>query len=142
MAATTGTSGFGTLLKAGNGATSETFTTIAEVRNIGGPNITLELLEATHMESPTGFREWLPSFKDGGEVPFEVNFLPANSGHKAITTDIANRTRRNFKIVWPNTAATTWSFSGYYTQFQPSAGVGDMLSASITIKITGSVTIS
>ena len=142
MSATIGTSGFGTLLKAGNGATSEVFTSIAEVKTISGPKITLEMLEATHMESPSGFREWLPSFKDGGEVTFGVNFLPASTSHKAITTDMAARTKRNFKVVWPNTAPTTWSFSGYYTQFEPTAGVGDMLSAQVTIRVTGAVTIS
>lgn len=142
MAATVGTSGFGTLFKAGNGATTESFSTIAEVKSISGPKISLEMLEATHMESPSGFREWLPSFKDGGEVSLQLNFLPSNSGHKAITTDMAARTKRNFKIVWPNAAPTTWSFSGYYTAFEPSAGVSDMLAAAVTVRLTGSVTIS
>ena len=142
MSATTGTSGFGTLLKIGNGATSEVFTTIAEVKTISGPNITTEMLEATHMESPSGFREWLPSFKDAGEVSFEVNFLPSSTSHKGLTTDQAARTKRNFKLVFPNTAATTWSFSAYITGFQPSAGVGDMLAAAITLRVTGAVTIS
>lgn len=142
MAATTGTSGFGTLFKVGDGATSEVFTAVAEVKSIGGPNLTMEMLEATHMESPSGFREWLPSFKDAGEVTLELNFLPSSTSHKGLTTDMAARTKRNCKITWPNTAATIWSFSAYVTAFQPSAGVGDMLSANVTFRITGAVTIS
>ena len=142
MAATIGTSGFGTLLKAGNGASSETFATIAEVKNIKGPAITLEMLDATHMESPNGFREWLPSFKDSGEVTFTLNFLPASTGHKAITTDLYARTKRNFQLVFPNTGATRWSFAGYYVNFAANAGISEILTADVTIRVTGGVTIS
>lgn len=142
MAATTGTTGFGTLFKIGNGATSEVFTSIAEVKSIAGPNMSLQLVEATHMESPSGFQEWLPSFKDAGDVSLVLNFLPASTGHKGLTTDFAARTKRNFKIVFPNTAGTTWSFSGYISAFAPNASIGDMLSAAVTIRITGAVTIS
>lgn len=142
MAATVGSSGFGTLLKRGSGATVETFTTVAEVKTISGPSLSMETIDATHMESPSGYREWLPSFKDGGEVTFDLNFLPATAAQTGITTDFAARTKRNWKIVWPNTAGTTWSFSGYITGFTPSAAVGDILAASATIKVTGAVTIS
>lgn len=142
MAATVGVSGFGTLLKAGNGATVETFTTIAEIKNIKGPAITLEMLDATHMESPNGFREWLPSFKDSGEVTFTCNFLASTSGHKAMTTDLYARTKRNFQLVFPNTAATRWSFSGYYVNFAASAGISEILTADVTIRVTAGVTIS
>jgi len=142
MGITQGTSGFGTLIKIGNAASTEVFTAIAEVKSISGPNLAREMLEATHMESPSGYREYLPSFKDAGEVSLEVNFLPGDTGQKALVTDYNNGTRRNFKIVWPNTAGTTWSFSAYITGFQPSAAVGDMLSASVTLKVTGNVTLS
>lgn len=142
MAATAGTSGFGTLLKIGNGATVEVFTTIAEVRNISGPGLSLETIEATHMESPSGYREYLPSFKEPGEVSFDLNFLPSNTQHKGLKADMDARTKRNFKLVWPNTAGTTWSFSGYITSFQPTAGIDEVLTASCTIKVTGSVSVS
>ncbi len=142
MAATVGTSGFGTLLKAGDGASSETFAAIAEVKSITGPSLSLETLDATHMESPSNYREVLPSFKSAGEVTFEVNFLPATSGQTVVTTDFEARTKRNFQLVFPDTGTTTWSFAGYYTGFTPSAAVDDMLSASITITVDGAVTIS
>lgn len=142
MAATVGSSGFGTLLKRGNGATTETFTTVAEVKSISGPSLSMETIDATHMESPNNYREWLPSFLDGGEVSFDLNFLPATAAQTGLTTDFAARTKRNWKIYWPNSGATKWSFSGYITGFTPSAATGDILAASCTIKVTGGVTIS
>lgn len=143
MAATNGTSGFGTLLKVGNGGSpTETFAAIAEVKSISGPQISMEFIDATHMESPSGYREVLPSFKDGGEVSFDVNFLPANSTQTGLTTDFENQTLRNFKIVWPDAAPTTWAFSAYITGFQPNASIDDVLSASVTLKISGAVDFS
>ncbi len=137
MGATAGTSGFGTLFKRGNGASSELFSSVAEVKSISGPNLSMETIDATHMESPTGFREMLPSFKSGGEVTVELNFLPGASNHQNLLTDFSNRTLRNFQIVWPTTPAVTWGFSGYITAFAPNVAVDDILSASMTVTISG-----
>jgi hypothetical protein len=142
MAATVATSGFGTLFKAGNGASTEVFTTIAEVKSISGPSISVETLDATHMQSLNNYREMLPSFISGGEITLELNFLPATSAQKCITTDLAARTKRHFQIVWTNTAGTKWSFSGYYTGFTPNAAIDGVLSASVTITVTAGITIS
>ncbi|TXH19321.1 MAG: outer capsid protein Hoc [Hyphomicrobiaceae bacterium] len=142
MSATEGTSGFGTLLKRGNGATVEVFTTVAEVKSISGPGLSMETIDATHMESPNAFRELLPSFKNAGEVTLEMNFLPANANQQGLITDFQNRTKRNWKLVFPDTATTTWSFSGYITGFSPSAAVDSILTASATIAVTGDVDIS
>lgn len=142
MAATEGTSGFGTLLKRGNGATVEVFTTVAEVKSISGPGLSMETIDATHMESPNAFRELLPSFKSAGEVTLEMNFLPANANQQGFVTDFQNRTKRNWKLVFPDTATTTWSFAGYITGFAPSAAVDSILTASATIAVTGDVDIS
>lgn len=142
MAATQGTTGFGTLLKIGNGATVEVFTTIAEVRNISGPGLTLNVTDATHMQSPAPYEEILPTIISAGEVTFDVNFLPANTQHKALKTDMENRTKRNFQLVFPNTGATKWSFAGYIVKYQPSAQVTSVLSASIAIRISAGVVVS
>lgn len=142
MAATTGTSGFGTLLKRGDGATSETFTTIAEVTNISGPSESLETIDATHMESPNSYREYIPSLLDSGEVSLDLNFLPGNTSQTGLRTDMQNRTRRNFEMVFTDSGTSKYSFSAYVTGFEVSAQIDDKLSASATLKVTGPVTLS
>lgn len=142
MGVTQGTSGWGTLLKRGDGATAEVFTTVAEIKSISGPNMSMETLDATHMESPNAFRELLPSFKSGGEVSLEMNFLPADANQQGFVEDFQDRALRNWKLVFPDTATTTWSFSGYITAFSPSAAVDSILAASATIMVTGDVSIS
>lgn len=142
MGVSQATSGFGVLFKAGNGSSSETFTTIAEVKSISGPALSLEIIDVTHMESPSLYREKLPSFKDAGEVTLEVNFLPGHATQQAVITDFEARTKRNFQIIWTDSGATAWEFSGYYTGFAPSAGIDDAMTATITITVTGGITIS
>jgi len=138
MAATIGTSGFGTLLQVGDGASpTEVFSTIAEVTGLSGPSLSLETIDATHMESPNNFRELIPSLKSAGEVSFDLNFLPGESSQQGLTTDYLNRTLRNFRIVWTDTGTTTWGFSAYITSFEPSAAIDDKLSASVTLTISG-----
>lgn len=121
---------------------TEVFTTISEVVNISLNGRSLELIDATHMESPNTHREYIASLLDSGEVQLDLNFLPGTAAQSGLETDRTNRTKRNFQLVWTNSPATTYSFSGYVTGFDASAAIDDKLSASATIKITGPITIS
>ena len=126
---------------ASGSAGTEIFTTIAEITNISGPEESLELIDATHMESPNAFREYIPSLLDGGELQLDLNFLPANANQQGLRDDLRNRTRRNFRVVWPDAGTTTYAMSGYVTSFSPSAQIDDKLSASATVKVTGPITV-
>lgn len=142
---TTPVAAFGTFLKIGDGGGTEVFTTIAMVLDIDGPSMSAEVIEATSHSSPGAWREFIPSFLDGGEVSFDVNWIPTAATHNAstgLTRDFKNRTKRNFQIVFPDGGAgTTWAFSAYVTGVSPSAPVGDKLTASFTLKITGQPTL-
>jgi hypothetical protein len=121
---------------------TEVFTTVAEVTGIGGPGGSLELIDATHMESPNAFREYIASLCDSGELSLDFNFLPGNTGQRGIRTDMVNRVRRNWQLVWTDSPATTWAFGAFVTGFEPSAAIDDKLSASATLKVTGPITVT
>lgn len=137
MSTTQGTSGFGTLLKIGDGGGTEVFTAIAEVKSISGPSLSLETIDATHMSSPSGHREILPSFKNAGEVSFDVNFLPGVGTQASLFTDWTNRTLRNFQLAFPDGNSTVWSFAAYVTNLSVNAPMDDVLGASVTLSISG-----
>lgn len=126
----------------GGSAGGETFTTVAEVTGLGGPSEALELIDATHMESPSGYREYIPSLKDSGEISVDLNFLPADTNQGGLRDDLVARELRNWQLVWTDTGGTTYSFSGYVTAVEPKASIDDKLSASATIKVTGPITVS
>lgn len=116
---------------------TEVFTTIAEVKTISGPNMSASVIDVTNMDSQDNTREFITSLIDPGELSFTLNFLPGNTQHQDIITDMQERNRINYQLVWTDTAGTTWSFQGIVTSFQPSSATEDALTASVTIKVTG-----
>lgn len=142
---TLGTSAFGTLLKIGDGATSEAFTTIAEVVTITGPSLAMDPLEMTNHDSPGQWEEHIGGTLRSGEVTFDINYIPAAATHDASTgllNDYENRTVRNFQLVFTDAGTTTWAFSAFVTGFEPSAPFDDKLAASVTLKLTGQPTLA
>jgi hypothetical protein len=141
--ATAAVSGFGTLMQRGDGGSPEVFSTIAEVRSIGALNLTIEMIDATNHSSTGGYRELLPSFKDAGEITFDMNFLPSDPSQSpaaGLILDYNNKTKRNYRIQFPNIAATKVIAAGYITGFNITAPIDDRLAAAVTIKITGEPT--
>lgn len=141
---TSALSSFGTLLKIGNAATPEVFTTIAEVRDISGPSFALGTEEVTSHDS-AGWREFIPTLTEAGEVTFDINFIGgATQGFgTGLYDDMVDKTKRNFQLVLPTGVGAsndTGAFAAYVTGFELSAPVEGVLSASITLQITGAVT--
>ena len=53
-----------------------TYTTIAEVKDISGPETSVDVVEVTNQDSPDNFEEIIPTLKRGGTTSFDVNFVP------------------------------------------------------------------
>ena len=140
-----GISAFGTLLKIGDGAVAESFTTIAEVYDISGPSFALDPIEVTHHTSTDGWREFVGGLLDGGEVTFSINFAPAGATHSyssGLIEDMVDRTVRNFQLIFPDVGATEWEFAALVTAFEPKEPIDDRLSADVTLKISGKPTLA
>jgi predicted secreted protein len=135
---------YGTLIKRGDGGAPEVFTTIAEVKSISGPNMSSDVIDVTtHSSASSGpWREKIASLIDPGELSFDINLIPADTAHINLRNDFVNRTKRNFKIVFPDVGATTWTIEGIITSYEVEAPTDDVLSASITITITKAPTFS
>lgn len=119
---------------------AEIFATIAEIRDITLDGRTLELIDATHMESPDASREYIPSLKDSGTIGFTGNYLPGSASQQILETRRAARTRNNYRVIWTNTDGdNTDTFAGYVVAYNPSANIEDKLSFSGSIKITSSI---
>lgn len=146
MTESAGISSFGTLLKIGDGATpTEVFTTIAEVKDISGPSLKLNTDELTNHGSPGGWKEKVGTLLEAGDLSFDLNFVPTHATHNPTTGLIADqtaRTKRNFQLVFPDTASTTWAFTALVTEFEPAEPVEGVLKASVTLEITGQPTLA
>jgi predicted secreted protein len=128
----------GTLLKIGDGGTTEVFTTIAKIKDIGGPTLTRGTHDASTQTTDWG--EVVPGIKMGGQVTFDINLIPTDGTHNQSTgllKDFVDGTKRNFQLVFPDPGSTTWQFAGYIVNYEPDAPVDGLLTASITLEITG-----
>ena len=134
-------SGYGTMLKMGDGAEPEVHTTIAEVKDISGPGYETGTHDVTNQSSPGAVREFIAGLIDAGEVTFDVNWLPGNATHDASTGLLAAqlaRALKSFQLVWPQfTPNEQCAFDALVTGFEVSSPVDDPLSASITLKVSG-----
>jgi hypothetical protein len=141
---TSAISSFGTLVKKGDGGSPESFTTIAELLDIEGPEMELDTEEVTSHSSTDGWAEYIGTILDAGEVSFEVNYVPTNATHNATTgliKDMTARTKRNFTLVFPDSGNTTWSFTALVTSVGPTAPVRGALRGKIGLKLTGKPTL-
>ena len=134
-------SSYGTLLKIGDGGGTEVFTTIGEVRDISGPALNVGTEEVTAHDG-NGWREFIATLKEIGEISFEINFnAAATQGFSSgLYNDASNKTKRNFQIVIPTTSAKTGSFTAIVTKFELTEPVEGVLRASITLQGTGALT--
>lgn len=144
--ATGATSGYGVKLKRGAGdGPPETFTDVAEVINIEGPGLKLNLADATNQDSTGRWNEFVPTLLEGGEINVDLNFKPGNAtqGYSSgVIGDMVNRTLRNFKVVFSDSGATGWVLPCYVTGFTPGALINDKLSAKVVLTVSGEPTLA
>jgi hypothetical protein len=142
---------YGTLLKrstADAGAATPAYVTLGEVKSISGPSTEVSTIDVTtHSSAADGnFREFIPSLIDGGTIEAELNWVPGDTSHVALWEDLNDRVKRDFQIITiPSAEATPEhaeiTFTGYVTAFPMEFPTDDVQSATLTIKISGAVTI-
>ena len=130
-------SAYGTALKCGT-------VEIAQVTSISGPGISLDTVDVTEHDGD-GWEEVVPTILRSGEVTLEIAYDPAAATHKnasgGLLFDLAQRAKSAYTLTFPTTPAASWTFNAYVTGFEPSAPVDGALTASVTLKITGVVTL-
>ena len=150
MAATTGFTSIGALLKLGDAASPETFNEIGNTTSFT-LNQTADQIDATHLSSTSGYREFKQGYK-AATVTFEGHFDPDNTTQDDAVGIIAAfnaGTARNFKAdfsaadnngVGKPSTDPVCSFSGVVTEFTVNAPTGDMVTYSGTISMSSSPT--
>lgn len=139
------TSSFGLQLKIGNGGSSETFSTIAEVLDFKGLNLKLNTKEVTNHSSTDGWKEHIGTLLEIGPVTFDVNWLPADSTHSysaGLLKDLVDKTKRNFQMIIPAATPVTWSFTALVVSFDPVLPVDGQLRGTVTLQGTGKPTLA
>ena len=114
---------------------------IAQVFSIGGATLSADVADVSDHESAKFYREFVNTFRDGGEVTLGLRWDPA----EATQSEVANGllalfeldVSSSYTIAWPNTGASTWAFDAFVTGYEPSADFDADLEATVTFKVSG-----
>jgi len=139
MPATSADNGYGATFGISDGAGG--FTTVAEVFSITPPNRSRESIDASNLESPDGYREFIPGgLIDAGEVTLELNYVPSAS--HVLEAELEKTTVESYEIAFPG-GSVTLTFSGYCMSFEPGPlTADDRMTLTATFKVTGKPTLA
>lgn len=133
-------SGIGAKFKRSDMASSPTFTAIAEVTNIDGPNKSRDTIDVTTLDSDGGYREFISGLRDGGEVQLDISYT--YSGYDLINDDFEDDNARDYQITLPDADKTVLQFSALVTALGLQVPMEDRITCNTTLKISGPVTLS
>ncbi len=128
----------GVTIGVGDGASPEVFTTIAEVKSIDGPGGQANEIDVTDLSSTA--KEFALGLQDEGDITLDINYIPGNTQHAQLRSDRAAGTSRNYRITFTDSPATTWTFAAYVKGFSISNAVDNITGASVTLRVSGSIT--
>lgn len=128
-------SSVGTVLKLGS-----PLVTIAEITSITGPNKARDTIEVTNLDSTGGYREFIPSFRDGGEITTTGNYTRA--GFDTVNDEFELETVTPIQLILNDTGNTTLDGSVYVTNIGQAQALDDKVTLDVTYKVTGQVTLT
>ena len=111
------------------------YTALAEVTELGVPETSRDSIDFTHFGSPDRYREFKPGLSDAGEVTFTYNLVPGLADDAVIATHMATNAVEAWRVVFPNGAKL--DFNGFATKHGRATPMGDKMTGSATIKISG-----
>lgn len=133
-------SGVGVQFQRESEDSSGVFAAWAEVNSIEGPDETRETIDVTSLDSTGGYREFIASFRDGGEVRLEMNFT--RTTYEAARDDFQDDDAQTYRISIPDTDTTKITFDAFITGVPISISPDDKITVGVTLKVTGEPTIS
>lgn len=129
--------GHGAEIAVGSGSPVQ-YAAIGEVTSISGPSLARDAIDATHMASPGGWREFIPGLKDGGEITIEFNFVPGSQSYADLQAAFNSSDAVPFRLTFPDgSPGTTWTFDGIVTGLESDMPVDDKATGTMTVKLTG-----
>lgn len=119
------------------------YTTIGQIRDLGGPGIERTAIDVTTRDSPNWWNEFIKGFKEGGEFSAGLVFDPDLASHGTASTGLmsdfntdTSTTLPQFRMEFPGTSNfIIWK--GFVTGFEPDEPHDDYLAADVTIKLSG-----
>lgn len=119
-----------------------TFTEIPECKGVAVPVVETEYLDATSLDSPNGFREYVKGMKDAGVLAVPCGYTSA--GYEQQLADQASATpvyyRTTMKPAPNQSTGDVFTFRGFPTPSVETGDTGELIMMTVNIRTTGDVT--
>lgn len=118
------------------------FTTIAEMGDVTPPGLTRNEFDATVQDK--NIDSYVLGVLRRGQMSIAVNFLPSDTSHDhlaGVQYLLINNTVTGWRVTFPDTNVTKWIMSGQVQGFVPNAPVDGKLSAQMTLRFSGRMSI-
>lgn len=132
--------GIGTQLQIGTVDSPSSFVAVARVRGIEGPNITTEREDITTLDSTGGYKEYRSTLKDGGEFTLDLLWIKSNTQQLTLRNAVDSGATLYGRIVGSDSPNTICRFAFIVTAFGMSWKAQNVITASLTLKMTGEPT--
>lgn len=139
MPVTSATTGQKTIFEIGDGSDggSVSYTKVGEVTNITAPGITRETQDATHLESPDDFREYIAGLMDTDPATITFNYVPS-AADALYTAMLAGK--GDFRITYPG--GVKLGFMGIPQSWKPGDASTQIMAGEFTVKPYGKPTLT
>lgn len=122
----------GTTLEIGSPAKA-----VAHLKSIGSPQQTQETIDVTALDSEGNYREYIPGYRDGGEITFSGYFDFKDEGQKAIRDAYNAGEAVAFKVIYPERIGAEWHFNGIVISYNIPSDEGEAIGFEFTVKVSG-----
>jgi predicted secreted protein len=116
---------------------------IAQLTSIDGLNLKSDTVESTALDTIGGYKTFVSTLKDAGEVALNGFFDYAT--HGTLLDDFEGMTVQTYTIEFPDkltTTGTTWTFSAVLTDYHTSVDLGALIKFEATLKVSGKPTLA
>jgi predicted secreted protein len=132
-------SGVGIELRRYNTGTNK-WERLAEILSYDGPNKKRDTIDVTNMDSAGGYKEFIGGFRESGDLKCSMNFT--RDTYDLMNDDFESETKQTYELAIPDDDNTTMSFLGLVTDLGFKADTSKQITADVTLKVSGQITIN
>jgi len=130
-------SGVGTIFRRWDNSAYED---IAEINSISGPGMSRSTIDTTSLDTTGGYRTFIAGFRDAGTISLNMNFT--RTTYELMKDDFESDTEVDYEILLPDDENTSLNFAGLVTELPLDIPTDDKITANVTIKISGTVSLN
>ncbi|MCA0963280.1 hypothetical protein [Salipiger bermudensis] len=115
---------------------------VPECKGLGVPTVEVEYQDATHFQSPGGYREYVAGLKDAGSITIPCGY--SSAGYAAAHGYMAAGTLVYFRTTMPleggQTTGDIFEFTGYVVPQLEQNEVGAIIGMNLVVRTSGAPT--